>query len=66
MCFGIQDELFFDKYMRIWEKVSYIIKNKFNSELICNKKYLKAKKKKKSTKESFQCFYISIILTDPV
>ena len=34
-----------DKYNEIWEKVSNIIFKKFNSELVYNKKYLKAKKK---------------------
>ena len=43
MYFKIEDEKFFDKYMEILEKVSNIIKNKFNSELIYNKKYLKPK-----------------------
>ena len=33
------------KYIEISEKVSNMLKNKFNSELICNKKYLKAEKK---------------------
>ena len=45
--------------MIIWEKVSNIIKK--NSELIYNKKYLKAEKKLNTT-ESFQCFYIPGIL----
>ena len=36
--------IFFDKYMKIWEKVSNIIK-KINIELIYDKTYLKAKKK---------------------
>ena len=40
----IKDEKMFDKFMKIWEKVSNIIKSKFNSELIHNKIYLKAKK----------------------
>ena len=31
--------------MKMWEKVSKIIKKKKKSELICNKKYLKAEKK---------------------
>ena len=44
MSFMIKDEKFFDKYMKIWEKVSNIIKNKFNSELTCNKQYLKSEK----------------------
>ena len=59
----MKDEHFFHKYMKIWEKVSNIIKNKFNSELIYHKKYLKAEKKF-DTKESFQCLYIPVILID--
>ena len=51
----IKDENFFDKYMKVWKKFSHIIKNKFNSELVYNKKYLKAEKKF-IAKESFQCF----------
>ena len=45
--------------MEIWEKVSNIIKNKFNSELTYNKKYQKSKIKF-NTKEIFQCFYIPV------
>ena len=44
MYFLINDENFFAKYNEIWEKVSNIIKKKINRGLICNKKYLKAKK----------------------
>ena len=44
-----------DKYMKIWEKVSNIIKSKFNSELIYNKKYLKAEKKS-TQKKAFNVF----------
>ena len=44
MYFMIKYEIFFDKYMTILEKVSNTIKRKFNSELIYNKKYLKAEK----------------------
>ena len=36
------DAFIFNKYMKVLEQVSNIIKNKFNSELICSKKYLKA------------------------
>ena len=61
----IKDETFLDKYMKVWKKVSDIIKNKFNSELVYNKKYLKAERKF-SAKESFQCFYMSVILSDAV
>ena len=39
----IKDETLFDKYKKIWEKVSNIIKKEFNSELVYNKRYLKAK-----------------------
>ena len=35
--FIIKDEKFFDKYMKIWEKVSSIVKEKLNSEFIYNK-----------------------------
>ena len=55
---------FFDKYMTVWEKDSNIIK-KINGELIYNKKHLKAEKRFNS-KESFQCFYIPVILFDSV
>ena len=50
----IKDENFFGKYIKIWEKVSNIIKKHFNSELIYNTKYLKAGKK-------FKFLYISNI-----
>ena len=43
MHFMIKDEKKIDRYI-IWEKVSNIIK-KINSELIYNKKYLKAEKR---------------------
>ena len=42
---------FLDKYMTIWGKVGNVTK-KINSELIYNKKYLKAEKRF-NTKESF-------------
>ena len=45
MYFLIKDEKTFDKYNKIWEKVSNIIQNKINSELIYNRKYLNAEKK---------------------
>ena len=65
MYFMTKDENSFDKYMTIWGKVSNITKNKFNSELIYNKKYLKAAKRF-NARESFQCFYISVILFNSV
>ena len=63
MHFMIKDEKKIDRYI-IWEKVSNIIK-KINSELIYNKKYLKAEKRF-NKRESFQCFYIPVILLDSV
>ena len=41
----IKDKKPFDKYLKIWEKTQqYNKKKRFNSELIHNGKYLKAKK----------------------
>ena len=45
ICFFIQKEKVFVKYMKILEKVKNIIKNKFNRNLIYSEKYLKAKNK---------------------
>ena len=61
MYFMMKDEKIFDKYTTVWDKVSNLIKKKFNSELIHDKKYLKVEKRF-NTKESFQCFYIPVIL----
>lgn len=36
------------KYIEISEKVSNMLKKKFNSELTCNKRYLKADKRRLS------------------
>ena len=58
-------KIFFDKYMTVWEKVSNIINKKIKGELIYNKKYLKAENRF-NTKESFQCFYVPVILFDSV
>ena len=63
MYFMIKDENLFDNYMTIWEKVINVIKQKFNSELIYNRQFLKAGKRF-NTKERFQCFYIPVILFD--
>ena len=55
-----------DKYMTTWEKVSSIIKiiTVNNIKIITyNIKNLKAEKRF-STKESFQCFYVPVILFD--
>ena len=50
--------------MKIWEKVSNIIK-KINIQSIYNKKYLQLEKKF-TTRESSQCFYIPVLLIDSV
>ena len=63
MYFMIKDEIFFDKYITIWKKVSNIKKN--NSEPIYNKNYLKSEKRF-NTKESFQCFYVIVMFFDSV
>ena len=44
-------EKFFHKHNEIWEKVSNIIEKEFNSELVYNKKYLKAEKKINAKKD---------------
>ena len=54
----IKDEKIFENYWTILEKVSNIRKTNFNSELI----YIHLKTEKRfNAKESFQCFYISVI-----
>ena len=65
MYFMIKDENIFDKPMAIWEIVSNVIKTNFNSELIYNQKYLKAEKRF-NARESFQYFYVPVILLDLV
>ena len=50
--------------MEVSEKVRNIIKNKFNSELIYNQKYLKSEKI--STKWGFQYLYKPLVLIDLV
>ena len=60
MYFMIKYENFFDKCMIIWEKLSNIIKNEFNSKPIDDKKYLKDKKKF-NAKASFEYRLIQFI-----
>ena len=54
--FLIKEEKLFIKYMEILEKASNTIKNKFNSELIYSKKYLKAEKKTHTQKDDFNVY----------
>ena len=64
MSFLMKDDEFLEKYNEIWETIINIIK-KLNSELIYNKKYLKAEKKSYNeeinTKKCSQCIYIPVI-----
>ena len=55
-CILIKVEKMFDKYMKIWEKASNITKNKFSSELVYNKKYLKAKNKFNTKEKKISMF----------
>ena len=65
--FLTKEEKVFIKYMEALVKVINITKNKFNSEFIYSKKYLKTEKKKKTTQKGhFQCLYAPIILIDSV
>ena len=52
----IKVEKMFDKYMKIWEKASNITKTKFSSELVYNKKYLKAKNKFNTKEKKISMF----------
>ena len=63
--FLIKEGKVFIKYMENLEKVSNIIRNKTNSILIYNKRYLNAEKKK-NTKGGFQCLYGPMILIDSI
>ena len=54
MSFLMKGKDFLEKYNEILEKVSSIIIKKVNSELIYNKKYLKARKKSDNKKINTQ------------
>ena len=41
----IKDDELLEKYNEIWKSVKNIIKKEFDSEPVCNEKYLKAKMK---------------------
>ena len=67
MYFMTKDEIFFDKYMKICQKVSNIIEIK--KHLIVSLyiiKNIQKREKKFTTKESFECFYIPVILIHSV
>ena len=74
----IKDDELFEKYNEIWENVRNNIEKEFDSELVYNKKYLKAKLKSyngkiktnfhnnKIPKEVSQFICLSAILIDSV
>ena len=76
--FFIKDEKLFEKYNKIWEKVSNIIRKEFDSKPVYNEKYLKTKIKSyngkintnfhnnKIPKEGSQCICLSVMLIDSV
>ena len=76
--FLIKDDELLEKYNEIWEKINNSLKKEFDSELVCNEKYLKAKIKSnngkintnfhnnKIPKEDPQYICLSVILMDSV
>ena len=66
--FLIKKEKVFIKYMDILENVRNIIKNKFNSEFLYSKKYLKTEKHTHTHTHNggFQCLYAPVILIDSI
>ena len=78
MSFLSKDDELLEKYNKVWEKVKYSIKKEFDSEPVCNGKYLKAKmtsyNQKISTnfhnnkipKEGSQFICLSVILINSV
>ena len=45
LSFLIKDEKFLEKYNKIWKNVSNIILKEFDSNPVCNEKYVKTKLK---------------------
>ena len=74
----IKDAELLEKNTEIWEEVKNIIKKEFDSEPVCNKKYLKVKiesyngkintnfHNNKTSEEGSQFIYLSVILIDTV
>ena len=72
--FLIKNDELLEKFNEIWEKVKNSIQKEFDSEPLCNEKYLKAKIKtyngrintdfynNKIPKEGSQCICLSVIL----
>ena len=78
MSFLLKDDELLEKYNEIWEKVKNSIKKEFDSEPVCNEKYLKAKIKSyngkintnfhnnKISKKDYIFICLSVILIDSV
>ena len=78
MSFLIKNDELSEKYNEIWEKVKNNIKKEFDSELVCNEKYPKAKiesnnwkistnfHKNEISKEVSQFIFLSVILINSV
>ena len=78
MSFLIEDDELLEKYNEIWGKVRNSIKKEFDSEPVCDEKYLRTKIKSyngkvntnfqnnKTLKEGSQCIFESVILIDSV
>ena len=74
----IEDDELLKKYNKIWKKVKNTINKEFDSEPVCNEKYLKAKIKSyngkintnfhnnKIPKEDSHCICLSVILIDSI
>ena len=74
----VKDDKSLEKYNEIWEKFENIPKKEFDSKIVYNKKYLKAKIKSyngkininfhdnKILKEGSRCICLSVILIDSV
>ena len=58
----IEDDDLLEEYNTIWYKVSADIKKEYDSEPVCNKEYLKTKKK--SYGDELQVFTIKNILRE--
>ena len=53
-----------EKYNKIWKKVSSIIKKEFDSEPVCNEKYLKTKNADSKNIEKYSKYLLLICITE--
>ena len=66
MSFMIKDQKFLEEYNKIWDKVSNIIDEEFDSKPVYNGKIKKNFHNNKVKKEGSQCLCLSVILIDSV